>query len=57
MFICWLSLSYYPTLTTSFQPVPFEFSPTLGLLLSCLSILSLKRFRKPKMLNQKNLLD
>ena len=34
--------------TENFQPVPFEFSPTLGLLLSGLSIFGLKRFHKTK---------
>ena len=40
-----------PVTTTGFQPVPFEFSPTLGLLLSGLGMFGLKRFRKQKMLN------
>ena len=35
-----------PTTTENFQPVPFDFSPTLGLLLSGLGILGVKSFRK-----------
>ena len=42
------------TIAENFQAeVPFEFSPTLGLLLSGLGNLGLKRFRKQKMLNLK----
>jgi len=40
-----------PVTTTNFQPVPFAFSPTLGLLLSGLGVFGLKKFRKQKMLN------
>lgn len=43
-----------PTTTTNFTPVPFEFSPTLGLMLSGLGMLGLQRFRKQRVLNSEN---